>query len=85
MFAACSVPPTDVYIPFLAAAEGEVKGSQNPQCEYSQSVSHYSFIHYVSTLNKATLCCACVFYETILNLWLITENSGIQAHINSKL
>jgi len=36
---------TDVYVPFLAAAEGEVKGSQNPQCEYGH---HSSFIHSVS-------------------------------------
>ena len=38
MFAACLVSPTDVYVPYLAAAEGEKEGSQNPQCEYSQSL-----------------------------------------------
>ena len=37
MFATCLVSPTDVYVPYLAA-ESEKEGSQNPQCEYSQSL-----------------------------------------------
>ena len=38
MFAVCFDSPTDVYVPYLAAAEDEKEGSQNPQCEYSQSL-----------------------------------------------
>ena len=38
MFAVCFVSLTDVYVPYLAAAEDEKEGSENPQCEYSQSL-----------------------------------------------